>query len=57
MDYQKHAVKNNPLRESCEVKKEYRKRGRKNKHSGLVNFADAPTRITKHQLQDWGIYS
>jgi hypothetical protein len=56
MDYQKHAVKNNPLRESCEVKKEYRKRGRKNKHSGLVNFADAPTRITKHQLQDWGIY-
>ena len=57
MDYQKHVGKSKPLRKSCEVKKEYRKRGRKNKHSGLVNFADAPTRITKHQLRDWGIYS
>lgn len=53
VDYQKHVVKNKPLRKSCEVKKEYRK-WTHHKHSGLVNFAD--TRVAKHQLRDWGIY-
>jgi hypothetical protein len=59
MDYQKHVVKNKPLRKSCEVKKEYRK-WTHHKHSGLVNFADlrhGNTRVAKHQLRDWGIYS
>ncbi len=54
MDYQKHVGKSKPLRKQCEVKKEYRNYAH-HKNSGLVNFAD--TRIAKHQLRDWGIYS
>lgn len=59
MDYQKHVVKNKPLRKSCEVKKEYRRCTHykdHHKNSGLINFGDA-SRVAKHQLRDWGIYS
>ena len=55
MDYQKHVEKSKPLRKSCEVKREYRK-WTHHKNSGLINFGDA-SRVAKHQLRDWGIYS
>ena len=67
MDYQKHAVKNKPLRKTVTAKEKksiqnYYTRGyaigeRALQNANYVNNSDAPTRIAKHQLQDWGIYS
>jgi len=67
MDYQKHTVKNNPLRKTVTAKEKkhiqnYYTRGyaigeRALQNANYVNNSDIPTRLAKRQLQDWGIYS